>query len=280
MTTIRNALTQASSQLNHRCDNAMLECEILLAYVLKKSRTYLLTWPERELTAAQHTDFSTLIRRRKKGEPSAYITGEREFWSLSLEVTPDTLIPRAETELLVELALEQIPADESLNVADLGTGSGAIALALASERPNSQIFAVDFSASALSVAERNRARHHIKNVTLREGSWLEAVSDVCFDVIISNPPYIQIDDPHLNRGDLPYEPRTALVADDNGLKDIHTIIENSRARLSQGGWLLIEHGFDQAKMVTQIFSQHGYHNITTHRDLSDQPRVVSGQYNR
>jgi len=279
MTTIRNALTHAATQLSNAHEGAVLESEVLLTYALEKSRTWLHTWPERELSEAQLTTFDALIKRRLQGEPSAYITGEREFWSLSLEVTPDTLIPRPETELLVALALEQIPTDATLNIADLGTGTGAIALAIASERPRCQIFAVDFSTGALAVAERNRARHALDNVTLHEGSWLTPVAEITFQVIVANPPYIRENDPHLEQGDLPFEPRSALVAGDDGLDDICKIISDSRARLATAGWLLIEHGFDQAEAVVQIFEQYGYSNVYTHRDLSGQPRVTSGQYN-
>ncbi len=277
MTTICNALNTAATTLAARHDAAMLESEILLAYTLEKTRTWLYTWPERELTATQLTRFNALVERRLQGEPSAYITGEREFWSLPLEVTPDTLIPRPETELLIELALELIPQDAPCNIADLGTGSGAIALALASERPCSHVCAVDASADALAVAARNRARHALNNVTLCCGDWLDPLSEQTFQMIVSNPPYIREDDAHLDQGDLPFEPRSALVATDNGLDDIRRIIADSRARLVANGWLLIEHGYDQSIDVTQLFSQHGYHNVTAHRDLSGQPRVVSGQ---
>ena len=279
MTSIRNALNNATATLATHHEGAMFESEILLAYVLEKSRTYLHTWPERDLNEAQLSAFNELIERRLKGEPSAYITGEREFWSLSLEVTPDTLIPRPETELLVELALEHIPLNEVCYVADLGTGSGAIALAIASERPLSQIVAADFSTDALTVAERNRKKHSLNNVTFFQGDWLAPLSEKTFQVIASNPPYIREDDSHLDEGDLPFEPRSALVAINNGLDDIRKIIANSRARLDSDGWLLIEHGYDQASDVTQLFEQHGYYNITTHRDLSGQPRVVAAQYN-
>ncbi|MCF6324901.1 MAG: peptide chain release factor N(5)-glutamine methyltransferase [Gammaproteobacteria bacterium] len=279
MTSIRNALNLAATTLAAHHDNAMFEGEVLLAHVLEKTRTYLHTWPERALSEIELTTFNQLVKRRDNGEPSAYITGEQEFWSLSLTVTPDTLIPRPETELLVELALEHIPADAHDKIADLGTGSGAIALALASERPHSQIIAVDFSAAALTVAERNRKKHSLNNVTFMQGDWLAPLSEFTFQVIISNPPYIREDDAHLQQGDLPFEPRNALIAANNGLDDIQRIATDSRARLAYGGWLLIEHGYDQAADVSEIFEHHGYHNITAHRDLSGQPRVVCAQYN-
>jgi len=279
MTSIRDALTHAATTLATRHEAAMLEGEILLAHALAKSRTYLHTWPERTLNETELATFNQLVERRCDGEPSAYITGEQEFWSLSLEVTPDTLIPRPETELLVELALEKIPTDEHYNIADLGTGSGAIALAIASERPRSQMYAVDFSAEALAVAERNRDKHSLNNITLLHGDWLTPLSELTFDLIISNPPYIRENDSHLEQGDLPFEPRSALVATNNGLDDIQRIVSDSKARLTNGGWLLIEHGYDQATDVSEIFKQHGYHNITTHRDLGGQPRVVAAQYN-
>jgi len=279
MTSIRDALNLAATSLATHHDGAMFEGEVLLANTLEKTRTYLHTWPEHDLTEAQLTTFNQLVKRRCNGEPSAYITGEQEFWSLSLKVTPATLIPRPETELLVELALEHIPADKPCHVADLGTGSGAIALAIASERALCQMAAVDFSADALAVAERNREQHSLSNVTLMKGDWLAPLSELTFNVIVSNPPYIREDDSHLEQGDLPFEPRSALVATDNGLDDIQRIAADSRARLANGGWLLIEHGYDQATDVTLIFEQHGYRNITAHRDLSGQPRVVSAQYN-
>ncbi|MBL1261291.1 MAG: peptide chain release factor N(5)-glutamine methyltransferase [Thiotrichaceae bacterium] len=279
MTSIRDALNHAATTLATRHDGAMFEGEILLAHALEKTRTYLHTWPERALNEAQLTTFNRLVERRCNGEPSAYITGEQEFWSLSLAVTPDTLIPRPETELLVELALEHIPSDERYKIADLGTGSGAIALALASERPGSQIIAVDFSADALTVAECNREKHSLNNVTFMQGDWLAPLNELIFDVIVSNPPYVREDDIHLEQDGLPFEPRSALVASDNGLDDIQRIVVDSRARLTDSGWLLIEHGYDQGADVSEIFEQHGYHNITGHRDLSDQPRVVTAQYN-
>ncbi len=278
MSSIRSALNHAATILATRHEGAMFESEILLAHVLKKTRTWLHTWPERELTTTQLTRFNALVERRLQGEPSAYITGEREFWSLPLEVTPDTLIPRPDTELLVELTLEHIPLDEPFNIADLGTGTGAIALALASERPRSHVFAVDFSEDALAVAARNRTRHTLNNVTLCCGDWLVPLANQTFQVIVSNPPYIREDDAHLNQGGLPFEPRSALVATDNGLDDIRKIVADSRARLVANGWLLIEHGYDQSIDVTQLFAQHGYHNVTAHHDLNGQPRVVSGQF--
>jgi len=279
MTSIREALKDAASLLVNQHDNAMFEAEVLLAHTLEKNRTYLHTWPERALSETELATFKQLVTRRCKGEPSAYITGEQEFWSLSLKVTPATLIPRPETELLVELALEHIPADTTCHIADLGTGSGAIALALASERPQSKIVAVDFSADALAVAEHNRAQHSLNNLTLMQGDWLAPLTEQTFQVIVSNPPYIREDDRHLNEGDLPFEPRSALVAIDNGLDDIRIIIDHSRAQLTDDGWLLIEHGYDQSDDVAQLFEQHGYHNITAHHDLSKQPRVVCAQYN-
>ncbi len=277
MTSIRNALNNAATTLVS-FDGAMFESELLLAHLLKKSRTWLHTWPERELSKAELHAFKVLVERRLKGEPSAYITGEREFWSLSLHVTADTLIPRPESELLVELALAHIPHDQPCNIADLGTGSGAIALAIASERPQSHIVAVDLSAAALTVAEGNRNRHALSNVTLIQGDWLTPLNRDSFRVIVSNPPYICEDDRHLNQGDLPFEPRSALVAMENGLRDIRRIITSSRERLDIDGWLLIEHGYDQSLDVMQLFKAHGYHNITTHQDLSGQPRVVAGQH--
>lgn len=277
MTTIRIALNDAANRLA-KYDNAKLESEILLAHLLRKSRTWLHTWPERELNRELLTAFNTLIGRRLTGEPSAYITGEREFWSLTLEVTPDTLIPRAETELLVELALEHIPADRPCHVADLGTGCGAIALGLASERPDTVVAAVDRSTAALAVAMRNGKRLGLTNINFYHGSWFAPLAGKTFNIIVSNPPYVREDDPHLNTGDLPYEPRNALITSGDGLDAIREITAAAGGQLAPGGWLLVEHGYDQAAAVVAIFEQHNFHSVTSHHDLACQPRIVSGQH--
>ena len=276
--TIQQALVFAVQQLTEQPDTASLDAELLLAHVLHKSRTWLHTWPEQELSAEQAEQFQQLVTRRAAGEPVAHLVGQQDFWSLTLQVTADTLIPRPETERLVELALERIPRQVSCRIADLGTGTGAIALALAKERPNCGIIATDRSAAALAVA-RNNARHNqIGNVQFRQGNWLDALQDEAgFDVIVSNPPYIKVTDPHLQQGDVRFEPATALKAGYTGLDDLRHIIQGALAYLEPGGWLLLEHGYDQREAVLQLLQQAGYEQVIDYTDLAGQPRVAEGR---
>ncbi|WP_027855679.1 peptide chain release factor N(5)-glutamine methyltransferase [Marinobacterium litorale] len=255
-------------------DSARLDAELLLCHVLSKPRSYLFTWPERVLDPTDAAQFKALLTRRIAGEPVAHLTGTREFWTLQLEVSPDTLIPRPDTETLVEAALAALP-DGNYRVADLGTGSGAIALALASERSGWQIYATDRVRSAVALASRNRDRHQLANVQVLEGSWCEPLEGQ-FDLIVSNPPYIDEKDPHLSQGDVRFEPASALVAPDQGLADIRLIASQSRDKLVKGGWLILEHGFTQAQAVSDILARLGYVNIETLHDLGGQPRVTRG----
>lgn len=256
-------------------DTPDLDLQLLLQQVLEKPRSYLYTWPERELDAAQQQAFESLLARRKQGEPVAHILGSRDFWTLTLEVDSSTLIPRPETELLVELALERLDATPK-RVADLGTGTGAIALALASERPGWHVSAVEYSTAALALAERNRQRLQITNAEILQGSWCQPLTGE-FDLIVSNPPYIDPEDPHLQRGDVRFEPRSALVAEDAGLADIRTIAEQALSRLKPGGWLMFEHGYDQGEAVRQLLQHLGYQALQTYTDLNLQDRVTIGQ---
>ncbi|KZY13403.1 protein-(glutamine-N5) methyltransferase, release factor-specific, partial [Alcanivorax sp. HI0035] len=226
-----------------------LDAQVLLCHVLARPRSYLFTWPERELEAHQQQSFLALLARREQGEPVAHLTGEREFFGRNFSVTPDTLIPRPDTETLVELALKLGPAGPA-RVVDLGTGTGAIGVTLALERPQWQVTLTDLSAAALSVAGGN-ARQLGAQVTLQQGSWLEDCRGP-FDVIVSNPPYIDPADHHLDEGDVRFEPRSALVADQRGLADLATIITQSAARLVAGGWLLLEHGYQQGAQVRAL----------------------------
>lgn len=276
--TLAHALRDAIARLTPAHDTARLDAELLLAHALNKSRSYLHAWPERMLTDVETESFAALIARRAAGEPIAHILGTREFWSLELSVTPDTLIPRPETELLVELALARIPNGAQWRIADLGTGSGAIALAVAHERPLCRIDAGDISAPALAVAERNAQRLGLRNVCFHCGAWYGPLQDLRFDMILSNPPYIGSDDPHLLEGDVRHDPRGALVAGRDGLDDLRTIIAGAPAHLRPGGWLLVEHGYDQGAAVAQLFTQAGYTGVRTHADLAGQPRVTEGQY--
>lgn len=276
--TLTDALRSATTQLAPVHDSARLDAELLLASVLKKPRSYLHAWPERALTEAQAWQFAALIARRAAGEPMAHILGTREFWSLELEVTPDTLIPRPETELLVELALARIPGETEWHIADLGTGSGAIALAIAHERPRCRIDADDVSAPALAVAERNAQRLNLRNARFHRGAWYEPFAGVLFDMIVSNPPYVRADDPHLRVGDVRFDPASALVAGPEGLDDLRDVIAGAPGHLRPGGWLLVEHGYDQGADIARFFAQAGFVEVRTHADLAGQPRVTAGQH--
>ncbi len=277
--TVRQTLLQAENKLRQLPHSEpRLEAELLLCHTLGKNRSYLFAWPEQNLEPTQLEDFQQRLSRRLSGEPIAYILGRREFWSLSLKVTPDTLIPRPETELLVEQALHHIPEDQSCQVADLGTGSGAIALAIASERPKAEITATDRSKSALSVAEENRQNHRLANVTCSAGDWCNALAtDHRYDLIVSNPPYIAERDPHLLRGDLPHEPVTALSSGRDGLNDIRIIVRQAKEHLQPGGWLLLEHGYNQGEGIRKILHQENYINTKTVNDLASIDRITEGQ---
>jgi len=260
--------------------NPRLEAELLLSEVLDKDRSYLFTWPERELTSEQAMRFRALLQRRLSGEPMAYILGHREFWSLDLLVTPDVLIPRPETELLVELALEAFPAERPIAVADLGTGSGAVAAAIAHERPRWSVWATDGSIAALAIAEENFRRCGVDRVVAAQGSWCEALPPhQRFDLLVSNPPYIPEGDPHLEQGDLPQEPRSALAAGADGLDEIRRIAVQAPDHLVTGGVLLLEHGFDQGEPVRTLLQQAGFTDVQTRRDLAGLDRVSGGLLN-
>ncbi|MFA7386909.1 MAG: peptide chain release factor N(5)-glutamine methyltransferase [Thiohalobacteraceae bacterium] len=275
--TLANALASAAATLALH-PSARLDAELLLARALGQPRSYLFAWPERTLTEAQAQQFAALAARRAAGEPMAHILGQREFWSLDLEVTPDTLIPRPETELLVERALSRIPTDAQWDVADLGTGTGAIALAVASERPSCRIVACDESAAALAVAEHNARGLALRNLSFHHGSWYTPFARESFDIILSNPPYIRAGDPHLGVGDVRFEPQSALVAGADGLDDLRSIIADAPDHLRPGGYLLVEHGFDQGAAVAELFTGAGFDAVTTTCDLSGQPRVTEGRW--
>ena len=252
------------------------DAEILLEHVTGKARTFILAFGETALTADQHAQLSALLSRRKAGEPVAHLTGEREFWSLPLYVSAATLIPRPDTECLVEHALAHLPAT-ACRILDLGTGTGAIALALASERPDCQVTAVDVMPDAVALALRNVARLGFKNVKIQQSSWFDALVGQQFDMIVSNPPYIDERDPHLSQGDVRFEPLTALVAAEEGLADIAHIVTVSRQYLTAGGWLLIDHGWTQAEAVRALFTQAGYERVETCQDYGGNDRLTLGK---
>jgi release factor glutamine methyltransferase len=254
-----------------------LDAELLLAHALGKSRGYLHTWPERELEASQLERYQAALARRRAGEPVAYILGRQGFWSLDLDVASHTLIPRPDTELLVETALALLPATP-LHVLDLGTGTGAIALALACERPAWQVTGVDRVPEAVALAQGNGIRLQMANAHFAESCWFSALAGQRFQLIVSNPPYIAAADPHLSQGDVRFEPSSALVAGIDGLDDIRLIIEQAPEHLLAGGWLLLEHGFDQAEAVRELLVQRGFATVDSRRDLGGHQRISLGQW--
>ncbi|MBD9457475.1 peptide chain release factor N(5)-glutamine methyltransferase [Pseudomonas sp. PDM05] len=255
---------------------ARLDAELLLAAALGKSRSYLHTWPEKIVSSEDALTFAGYLQRRRGGEPVAYILGQQGFWKLDLEVAPHTLIPRPDTELLVETALELLPATPT-QVLDLGTGSGAIALALASERPAWTVTAVDRVLEAVALAERNRQRLHLNNVTVLNSHWFSALQGHTYDLIISNPPYIADNDPHLVAGDVRFEPASALVAGRDGLDDLRHIIKQAPQHLNAAGWLLLEHGYDQAGAVRDLLLGEGFDNVHSRIDLGGHERITLGR---
>lgn len=255
---------------------ARLDSELLLAAAIGKTRSYLHTWPERIVSSEAAQTFAEYLQRRRAGEPVAYILGQQGFWNLDLEVAPHTLIPRPETELLVETAMAVQPG-ATARVLDLGTGTGAIALALASERREWQVTAVDRVAEAVALAARNRERLQLNNVSVVQSHWFSALAGQRFELIISNPPYIAAEDPHLVAGDVRFEPSSALVAGADGLDDLRQIIAEAPAHLVEGGWLLLEHGYDQAAAVRELMARHGFEQIESRLDLNAHERITLGR---
>jgi len=279
MSNIQTNLTEASNLLVETSDSALLDAEVILCHVLEKPRSHLRAWPEKELSTDQQIQFSSLIKQRQQGTPVSYITGDREFWSRNFKVTSDVLIPRPDTELLIELSLDILATQTKAHIIDLGTGSGIIAITLAAERPDITVIATDLSQQALDIAKQNSITHKTHAVQFIKSSWFESIPGSKFDLVISNPPYIDCNDVHLSQGDVRFEPNSALIADENGLKDIKNIADNARHYLKQNGTLLIEHGFDQQTAVQAIFKTFEYSQIKTHTDLSGNPRVTSAQWN-
>jgi len=256
--------------------SARLDAEWLLAAALGKSATYLRTWPEREVPPACAERFAADLARRRQGEPVAYILGRQGFWSLELEVAPDTLIPRPDTELLVETALQLLPATPA-QVLDLGTGTGAIALALAAERPAWRVCGVDRIEAAVALAERNRLRLGLHNAAFTVSNWFAGLAGERFQLIVSNPPYIPQSDPHLQQGDVRFEPHSALIAGLDGLDDIRSIIAQAPAHLRSDGWLLLEHGYDQAEAVRVLMVSQGFEDVQSRLDLGGHERISLGR---
>ncbi len=258
-----------------RAPVAQLEARILLGHVTRLSRVQLITQAERALTAEEAQQLSQLFARRLAGEPIAYLTGEREFFGLSFDVSPAVLIPRPDTELLVELALHYLPPQG--RVLDMGTGSGAIAVAIAHARPDAFVTALDVSAEALAIAEGNARKNQVQ-VNFLRSDWFSAVKEQRFDLIVSNPPYIVAGDPHLSEGDLRFEPVDALTDHANGLSDLQTITRDAAQYLAPAAWLLMEHGYDQAAAVRDVLATHGFTEVQSWRDLAGIERVSGGKY--
>jgi len=275
--TLNDAIVAATAQLKNASPTPALDAQVLLAHSLGQDRTYLIAHAKDTLDTETSRRFEQLVAQRINGIPVAYLTGEQEFWSLPFRVTADTLIPRPETELLVELALEKIPNKQKFLIADIGTGSGAIAIAIANERKGSSVIASDRSAKAIAVARQNANRLGIDNVEFVQGETFDPLADKKFNLVVSNPPYVPESDPHLAQGDVRFEPRSALAAGPEGLDVIRQIVEQAKNHLVPQGWLMIEHGYDQESAVEELFERAGFEEIECYRDLAGQPRVTIGQ---
>jgi release factor glutamine methyltransferase len=275
---IEQIIQQFTQQLATNSDSAKLDVELLLARSLGKDRTYLFTWSDKLVTEKEEVTFKELFARRLKGEPIAYILGQQAFWDLELKTAEHTLIPRADTETLIEWVLELADAlPECANVIDLGTGTGAIALSLAHEFRQWNVQGVDLIPQAVELAQHNAKLNQLEQVRFFQSSWFDQVEGQ-FDLVVSNPPYIDPDDEHLAQGDVRFEPKTALVAENKGLADLELIAEQSRGYLFDGGWLLMEHGYDQQEAVQQLLYKFGYQQVTTRIDLGGNPRITGGQF--
>ncbi|MFT5235173.1 MAG: release factor glutamine methyltransferase [Shewanella sp.] len=277
--TLSEALVWASPQLLDVSDTPKLDAEVMLLHIIHKQRGYLYTWPDERLTSDQIIEYTKMVARRVIGTPIAHIVGEREFWSLPFMVNPTTLIPRPDTEILVETALN-LPLAETAKVLDLGTGTGAIALSLAYEKPQWQITAVDKIIEAVALAKANRAQLKLPQVEIVQSDWFDSISCYDFDLIVSNPPYIDETDAHLGEGDVRFEPHSALTASEHGFADLYHIAECARDYLKPGGYLLLEHGFGQAIQLRDKMIELGYENVATVRDFGSNDRCTLGRWPR
>jgi release factor glutamine methyltransferase len=273
--TVSEVLQTTLRELHATSPTPRLDAEVLVMHVCELDRGALITRGHHVLTDDQLNRLKTMIAQRRQGEPIAYLTGTREFWSLELSVSRATLIPRPETELLVEKALAHVPPDAEWTIADLGTGCGAIALALAKERPQCRIIATDISPAALDVARSNAAKFGLTHVEFREGNWFEPLADMKLDMMVSNPPYVRANDPHLEQGDVRFEPEQTLAAGPDGLDAIRQIALSAREHLNPAAWLLFEHGWDQAAAIGQLLHQLGYRNIVCYPDLGGRDRITA-----
>jgi release factor glutamine methyltransferase len=273
---IQETLQQATTTLAESSPSAALDAQVLLTFVLNCNTAHLAAWPEKDLEAAQNTVYQQLIQQRLQGTPVAHLTGSREFWSLDFLVNDSTLIPRPETETLIAFTLEHFAGEKNIKLLDMGTGTGAIAISIAKEKPHWKIFASDVSEQALKLAIQNDDRQQT-NITFIESNWFDHINDTNFDIIISNPPYIRSDDPHLSQGDVRFEPSSALVSGKTGMQDIEHLCQHAKEYLSENGWLIIEHGYDQKHLVAGCFAANDYSEIKQKKDLSGHTRMTAGK---
>lgn len=278
-TTVQGLLAAVTAELDAVSASAALDAEVLLCHCLSKSRSFLRAWPEQQPNSEQIARFRALVEQRRQGHPIAYLVGEREFWSRTFKVSSDVLIPRPDTELLIELSLNFLADGQPSKIIDLGTGSGIIAITLAAERQQADVLATDLSMAALAVARDNAETLDIKNIRFLNSHWFDNINETGFDLVVSNPPYIAEHDPHLLSGDVRFEPDSALISAENGLRDIRLIAEQARHHLKIEGKLMIEHGYNQLSEVQAIFRTLNYRQVTTHADLSGNPRVTTGLWN-
>lgn len=274
---IKQALQHASKQLADSSPSAMLDSQVLLTHVLQCNSAHLAAWPEKNLSETQLADYLDLLERRQQGVPVAHLTGSREFWSLNFSVDNSTLIPRPETETLVEFILEKFDEVDRLKLLDMGTGTGAIAISIAKERPDWEIIASDISEQALALATKNSSDNQTANITFVQSNWFEAIDHHDFNIIVSNPPYIAKDDPHLSQGDVRFEPQSALNSGETGMDDIEHICSQANNHLLKNGWLIIEHGYNQKQQVSECFTRNGFKEIIQRQDLSGHYRMTAGR---
>lgn len=274
---IQQALQQASQNLADSSPTARLDAQVLLTHILQCNTAHLLAWPEKKLNEEQITGYQQLIQQRQQGLPVAHLTGLREFWSLDFSVNDSTLIPRPETETLIEFILDKFSNREKIKLLDMGTGTGAIAITIATEKPGWEIFASELSANALKLARDNSNTHQTNNISFVQSNWFNNIKHNDFDIIVSNPPYIASDDPHLLVGDVRFEPQIALSAGATGMDDIEHLCLNAKNHLKKNAWLIIEHGYNQKQLVSDCFAKNGFTQIEQKQDLSGHIRMTAGK---
>ncbi|MDT8281682.1 MAG: peptide chain release factor N(5)-glutamine methyltransferase [Gammaproteobacteria bacterium] len=273
---IRQALQQATTKLAESSPSATVDAQVLLTFILDCNTAHLAAWPEKKLSSQEIIHYQKLIHQRSQGVPVAYLTGSREFWSLNFTVNDSTLIPRPETETLIEFILQKFGDKNNLKLLDMGTGTGAIAISIAREKPDWSVFASDTSAQALQLAALNK-KNLQTDITLIKSDWFSNIAENNFDIIVSNPPYISDNDPHLSQGDVRFEPATALVSGNTGMDDIEHLCWHAKNHLIDNGWLIIEHGYNQEQLVADCFAKNGYKEIVQQKDLSGHTRMTAGQ---